>query len=275
MKNFKWLLPFLLMAISSVAQEGPPSAIQGSILDTVALPGQFWSVNGTLEPVEKGNVFTESRFEQGATVFATAGHSVTLVPYVALGFVADTKGYTYNNEIDPSVGIRLNKYFRSGVVSIGTAYADEDRYFGATASGRTDYAQYWFGWQPVADVKSRFPGSSWGTIGNISPVEHGNYIFMDYVTQAYILHRFGARKTEALMPYSEITLSKDTKGFDWENKAVEGGGIKYSIPKGEFYTEFGAGYLHENRFDSGLSASGLKVFMNFSYAWNLFGRKAR
>jgi len=40
------------------------------------------------------------------------------------------------------------------------------------------------------------------------------------------------------------------------------------------YTEFGAGYTYENRFNSGLTASGVKVFVNFSYAWNLFGRKA-
>ncbi len=279
MKSLKWILALVVLATVSlaVAQEGPPHPLQGSELDTVALPGQFWSTNGTLEPVEKGNVLTENYFEQGATVFSTAGHSVTLTPYVAVGFAFDTKGFSYNNKVDPSVGIKVNKYFRSGIVSAGTAFADEHRFgsMAASASGISYYGQYWFGWNPIAEQKNRFPGSSWGSAGNISPVEHGNYIFLDYITQGYVAKRFGVSKEQALMPFAEFTVSKDTKGFDWENKTIEGAGIKYGIPKGEMYTEFGAGYTRENRFDSGLTSNGVKVFVNFSYAWNLFGRKAR
>lgn len=276
MRYAKWLLALLFVATVAVAQEGPPHPIQGSDLDTVALPGQFWSTNGNLEPVEKGNVLTENYFEQGATVFATAGHSVTVTPYVAVGFAFDTKGFSYNNKIDPSIGIKLNKIFRSGIISAGTAFADEHRFDnGGSASGIVYFGQYWFGWHPIADQKSKFPGSSWGSFGNISPVEHGNYIFLDYISQGYVAKRFGQTHEQALMPFAEFTVSKDTKGFDWENKAIAGGGVKFGIPKGEMYTEIGAGYVHENRFNSGLNSSGVKVFLNFSYAWNLFGRKAR
>ena len=246
------------------------------MLDTVAFPGQAWSVTGNIDPIEKNNVLTENYFEQGMTLFSTMNHSVTMTTYAGFGMTFDTKGYSYNNQLNPSVGLRLNKYFRHGIVSGGTAFSEDHRFDnGGSASGIVYYCQYWFGWQPIADTKARFPGSSWGTFGNIAPVEHGNYIFMDYVTQAFVAKRFGARKTDAILPYSEITYSRDTKGFDWENKAIYGGGLKVGIPKGELYTEFGAGYLHENRLDSGLQASGFKMFLNFSYAWNLFGRKAR
>lgn len=277
MRNAKLILALLLLtATVAVAQEGPPHPIQGSELDTVALPGQFWSTNGNLEPVEHNNGLTENYFEQGATVFSTAGHSVTLTPYVGVGFAFDTVGYSYNNKIDPSIGIKLNKYFRYGVASAGTAYLDEHRFYnGGSASGMSYYGQYWIGWNPISEQSSRFPGSSWGSAGNVAPVEHGNYIFLDYITQGYVAKRFGASKEQALMPYAEFTVSKDTKGFDWENKTIEGAGLKYGVPKGEMYTEFGVGYTHENRFDSGLTSSGVKVFLNFSYAWNLFGRKAR
>ena len=76
------------------------------------------------------------------------------------------------------------------------------------------------------------------------------------------------------MPYAEATVFRDSKGFDWDNKATFGGGVKAIIPRGEIYTEMGAAYLRERRFDSGQSAGGLSVFTNFSFNWNLLGRKA-
>jgi hypothetical protein len=63
--------------------------------------------------------------------------------------------------------------------------------------------------------------------------------------------------------------------FDWENKSLFGGGVKVAVSKGALYTEFGAGIVQENHFVSGLSGTGLKVFMNTSYAWHLFGRQER
>ena len=66
----------------------------------------------------------------------------------------------------------------------------------------------------------------------------------------------------------------DSKGFDWDNKATGGGGVKAILPRGDIYTEIGAAYLHETRFQSGQSAAGFSVFTNFSFNWNLLGRKA-
>ena len=258
----------------AVGQEGPPHPVQGSVLDSVALPGQFWSANGTFDPVEHGDVITESYFEQGATVWSTASHSYTITPYVGFGFSYDSSGYSYNDKVLPIIGVKLNKYFQTGVISAGTSLADEHRFHGGSASARSDFVQYWFGWAPLSELKSRFPGSSWGNFGNISPVEHGNYILTDYVTQGFVARRFGASKTRALMPFVDFTVSKDTKGDDWENKVIGSAGVKYGVPSGEAYTEFGIAATHESRFDSGMTANGLKVFVDFSYAWNLFGRRA-
>ena len=107
-------------------------------------------------------------------------------------------------------------------------------------------------------------------VGNLSPVEKGNILGLGYVTQGVVAKRF-SRAT--LVPYVEATVFHDSKGFDWENKATVGGGVKAIIPRGDIYTEIGAAYLHENRFQSGLSAGGLSVFTNFSFNWNLLGRK--
>lgn len=186
--------------------------------------------------------------------------------------VSDTKGYSWNNKIQPSGGIKVNKLFRYGIVSIGTAYAYEDRFTDSKApkaSGRTDYILDWFGWQSVSSKTSRFPGSTWAILGHFSPVEHGNLIAQGYVTQGFVLHRFNCL---AVVPYGEFTIGHDSHGFDWENRAISGSGVKLAIPRGQLYTDLGAGVVHENRFNTGRSANGLKVFMNVSYTWHLFGR---
>jgi len=270
--KFKCPLSFLaavVLAGSSAAQQGAAPALQGTILDGTGLPGQAWTSLGNLSPIEHNNGYSQSYMEQSAAVFATTSGSVTLTPYVSLGLVLDTKGYPWNNKVEPRFGIKANKLFHSGVVSLGTAYAYEDRFNSVVNSGLVFYAQDWFGWQPVSNKTSRFPGSSWAAIGNISPVEHGNIIGQVYVSQGVVAKRF-SRAT--LVPYAELTLSRDNKHFDWDNKVNSGAGLKAVFPHGGLYTEIGVGYLHENRFDSGRSAGGLALFMNASFGWNLLNR---
>jgi hypothetical protein len=270
-KSLFMLFAVLVLKTLSVAQDGAASALQGSLVDAVGLPGQGWTSVGNLSPIERNNFYVQSYAEQSAAVFATYSGSITVTPFVGLGLVLDTKGYDWNNKIQPKVGVKANKYFRKGVVSIGSAYSYEDRFNGFRSSGLTIFAQDWFGWQPVAEKSSRFPGSSWMEVGNLSPVETGNIIGLGYVTQGVVAKRF-SRAT--LVPYVEATIFRDSKGFDWENKATCGSGVKAVFPHGGVYTEVGAAYLHENRFQSGQSAGGLSVFTNFSFNWNLLGRKA-
>ena len=107
-------------------------------------------------------------------------------------------------------------------------------------------------------------------MGKISPVERGDILGQAYFSQGIIAKRF---PRAALVPYGETTFSRDSKGFDWNNKAIYGGGIKAIMPHGALYTELGTAYLHERRFDSGQSAGGLTIFMNMSFDWNLLSRK--
>jgi hypothetical protein len=264
------LFALLVLTTFSTAQGGAVSALQGSLVDAVGLPGQGWTSIGNVSPIEHNNFYLQSYIEQGAAVFSTYSGSITVTPFVGLGLVLDTKGYEWNNKIQPRVGVKVNKFFSKGVVSVGSAYSYEDRFKGINSSGFTLYAQDWFGWQPVAQKSSRFPGSSWMEVGTLSPIEKGNIIGLAYVTQGIVAKRF-SRAT--LVPYLEATVFHDSKGFDWENKATVGGGVKAIFPRGDIYTEIGAAYLHENRFQSGESAGGISVFTNFSFNWNLLGRK--
>jgi hypothetical protein len=268
----KFILMFLIAVVlpgSSPAQQGAAPALQGTVLDGTGLPGQAWTSLGNLSPIEHNNGYSQSYMEQSAAMFATNSGSLTLTPYVSLGLVLDTKGYAWNNKVEPRFGIKVNRLFRSGVVSVGSAYAYEDRFNSIVSSGLILYAQDWFGWQPVTNKASRFPGSSWAAIGNISPVEHGNVIGQGYIAQGIVAKRF-ARAT--LVPYGEMTVSRDSKHFDWDNKVISGAGMKAIYPHSGLYTELGAAYLHENRFNSGRSAGGLTIFMNASLGWNLLNR---
>lgn len=265
------LITVLMLTAYSAAQESAAPALQESVMDTVGLPGQTWTSLGNLSPIEHNNGYVQSYIEQNAAVFAADRASITVTPYVAFGLVLDTKGYVWNNKVQPRLGVKLNKFFRHGVVSAGSAYAYEDRFDSTTSSGLTLYVQDWFGWQSIVDKASRFPGSSWAIVGNLSPIEHGNIIGEGHVWQGIVAKRFGRN---ALVPYAETTVSRSSQGFDWDNKALYGGGIKAILPRGEVYTEIGLAYLRENRFQSGLTADGLTVFTNFSFGWNLLGRKA-
>jgi hypothetical protein len=263
------LLVLLCIIPRAQGQQGPPHAEQGSILDAVGLPGQMWSANGTYSPVEKNNVISQWDFQQTAVVYSGWHNSLTVTPYVEFEGLIDSEGFTYDNQIQPNAGIKVNKLFRFGIISAGTAYSYEDRFSDSIASGRTDFISDWFGWQAIANPKNRFPGSSWASIGHTSPVEHGDLIEQGYATQGYVIHRFSRG---AIIPYGEITLGHDSQGYDWENRYIGGGGLKVGVLVGQIYTELGAGWMHESRFNSGLSADGLKVFLNTSYSWHLFGR---
>src|SRR5580704_4875478 len=229
----------LVLTAFSVAQDGAKSALEGSMVDAVGLPGQGWTSLGNLSPIEHNNFYTQSYFEQSAAVFSTYSGSITVTPFVGVGLVLDTKGYDWNNKILPRAGLKANKYFRRGVVSIGSAYSYEDRFKTFTSSGLTVFVQDWFGWQPVAEKSSRFPGSTWMEIGNLSPVEKGNILALGYISQGVVAKRL-SRAT--IVPYLEATIYRDSKGFDWDNKASAGAGVKAIIPRDEIYTEVGVAY---------------------------------
>ncbi len=271
MKALFAILVVLAITTLSAAQDGAKSALQGSLADAVGLPGQGWTSIGNLSPIEHNNFFTQSYFEQSAAVFSTYSGSITVTPFIGVGLVLDTKGYEWNNKVQPRLGVKVNKYFRKGVVSIGSAYSYEDRLKGFNSSGLTVFVQDWFGWQPVAEKSSRFPGSSWIEAGNLSPVEHGNILGLGYISQGVVAKRF---RTATLVPYVEATVFRDSRGFDWDNRATAGGGVKAVIPRDQIYTEVGVSYLHENRFQSGLAAGGFSVVTNFPFNWNLLGRTA-
>src|SRR5579862_10060047 len=125
--KFLVLTTLLLITASSSAQQAAAPAVQGTVVDGVGLPGQAWTSLGNLSPIEHNNVYSQSYFEQGATLWATNSGTITVTPYASLGLMFDTDGDPWNNSNQPTAGMKANKFFHNGVVSFGSAYAYQDR----------------------------------------------------------------------------------------------------------------------------------------------------
>jgi len=266
---------FLLGAVGANAQ-APIAAATGPIINPTSYPGQFWNDTGNVSPTEHNDVISASYFEQGVTIFRagdTPSTQFTITPYVSVGLTADTQGFDWNNRVVGSAGGRLNKYFSHGIVSVGGAYSYEDRWIGnEKKGGMTGEVTYWFGWQLLGNTSNRFPGSTWGAAGYLTPVEAHNFIYMQYFKQGVVAHRFNAHN--AIVPFGEITTSVDTKHYDWENKIMPGGGVEFVHLHGNTQTELGAEYLYEHRWESGLQGAQATIFLKFWFGWNpIRGRK--
>src|SRR5271156_6093682 len=217
-KLYLLLAIVLLAAVSANAQapvDAPVAAVNTPIVSPQSLPGQFWTDNGNISPVEKGDIISASYFEQGVTLHRWDFANFEVLG--AVGLTADTQGYSWNNRVVGTVGGRFNKIVGTkGIIELNATYTYEDRWLThQTKGGFTPSVTYWFGWNPVANQASRLPGSTWGAVGWLSPVEFHNTIYNQYIKQGVVAKRFGTHSS--VQPYTEITTSKDTSHFDWEN----------------------------------------------------------
>ena len=57
MKSLLTIFVVLALAALSAAQDGAKSALQGSMVDAVGLPGQGWTSIGNLSPIEHNNFY--------------------------------------------------------------------------------------------------------------------------------------------------------------------------------------------------------------------------
>ena len=237
-------------------------------------PGSAWVIVGPLTPIEPGNIDTNFHIEQGRVIFRQNKVNVEL--YVAAGLNFDTKGYAWNNNVALQGGVKANRTIEfkhvEGVMTVGAAEAYENRWKANSAAAPAIFVEDWFGWNPAEEKASRFPGESWAVVGkNIAPVERGNVIGVVYIEQGYKLPLYaheaqGRRMDWALIPFIEETYSADRLHYDWNNFSRTGAGLKVAMAAG---MEFGASYIDERRFQSGLHAAGFSVFIKFWKGWDV------
>jgi hypothetical protein len=188
-------------------------------------------------PLEKGNKLNYFHVDQGLVIGRIG--KIEVEPYVALNATKDTKGYQWNNRVEGEVGLKLVRPFRNGLVIFGGAYAGEWRAHVNGVRSQTKYAPIgyfsdWFGWkQPTANSsKGRkmfrsFPGTTWFTVGNISPYERNNVIGLGRLEQGVTLLRLGR---VSVIPQGTFQMGFDTDKNAWNNRYTYGGGVKIAIP---------------------------------------------
>ncbi len=130
----KYTIAAFVVLLSVVATQNA-SAQSG-----VHYPGSFWTTNGTVSPVEKGNVVSMNHVEQGV-----AKKGVEL--FVQSTLQTDSKGYDWNRRVIGGVGVRFTQSIGNGMVRIGASYLTERRFVHPqTINGLALTVDAWFGW---------------------------------------------------------------------------------------------------------------------------------
>jgi regulator of replication initiation timing len=248
----------------------PPPVAEKKISEGVILPGSAWVNAGNVSPTEKGNVITNAFVEQGVTLWKRG--RVSFVPYVSATAFKDTKGFDWNNRFIGQAGLKMALTFSKGIVQVGGSYGEEYRFkTGNRYKSPIGYANYWLGWdlptreRPSRRFLSAFPGSSWGMVGNISPAEKDNVIGMAYLQQGVTLVKpLGV----SVIPFGEYMHNMDSRGYDWNNRYIYGGGMKLAVPAKTGLIEFGSSWRNERRWQTNRTDQSVTGFVNIWFGWN-------
>lgn len=250
----------LVLGVCTLCAQGASGQTTEDAPPPITLPGIFWNVTGNMSPAEGSNVISASYAEQGIALWRT--DTLSFIPHVSLAPTFDSKGYDWNNRVLGTVGAKLVRRFDQGMISLSGGVAhDYHPQSGISATAPYLRADYWVGW----GLSEKFPGNSWGMIGTVSPVERGNIIASAYIQQGVVAGRVNGA---AVVPFVEATVTRDTSGYDWNNRNVYGAGVKLVNPNPSCGCEFGVMYQNEHRTQSGTSSDGISVFMKFWFGWN-------
>jgi hypothetical protein len=215
--------------------------------------GSTWS-SVQNSPAEDNNVLGTAYVEKSWLIYEEGGLKAS--PFVTGAITGDTKGYVWNNKAILRAGGKLN--YQAGPVGLTLRSGLVREHLLNTGDSYTKpflAAEYWVNW----GSGTRWPGSSWGVVGNTSPSEKGNVIAMANAKQSFFVQNVGSNGK--VTPFIDITVVRDTKGYVWNNKETYGLGVEYihSVDKGS--VNFGAKFQHEVR--QGQRDSGAVAFLTY------------
>lgn len=115
------------------------------------------------------------------------------------------------------------------------------------------------------------PGSAWGNITgpHVGGEEDGNWVFTGNITQAATIAEVNQWK---LQPYMAVSFSKDTKGYEWNNKVTPAVGLAITKNIGPGVMTAGIQAVHESHFgkiyrSDDRSTTGLQVAVSYWVGW--------
>ena len=114
-----------------------------------------------------------------------------------------------------------------------------------------------------------YPGYTWGDISYPSNVaaEKENLLFDGKIEQGIDWMALDSKKEYILNTFVDFRYTY-TKKYPWNNQIGIGMKVRRIFPKAGI-ADIGVKLVHENRWKEDLSASGVQVFFNWYFDWDL------
>jgi hypothetical protein len=258
----------LLSIAQTAASQAPVSTYQPpyTAVEPINKPGSAWGYVGNTSPIDRGDIFSNNHFEQG---FGFLQRKNLLVEgFGSLDANFDSQGQIWANSYIGQFGVKANFLIRHGVVTVTASRAYENQWLNGIKAWQNEISvNTWIGWQEYTSRK--FPGEAWAIVGDTSPAEKGNMLFMMFAQQGYVAHRFSAKTV--FVPIIEETIGTDSQRFDWNNFTRTGFGAMLRLPHS---FEVSGLYNYEIRPITGQRAGGFSVNVKVWLGWEL-GAKVR
>ena len=249
---------------AAVGQTDPPPYTAVTPIDK---PGSAWGYVGNTSPIDKGDIFSNNHFEQGFG-FYQRKEKMLVEGFGSMDMNFDSQGQVWANNYIGQFGVKANFLIRHGVVTVSVSRAYENQWLNGIKAWQNEISvNTWLGGQEYTSHK--FPGSAWAVVGDTSPAEKGNMLFMMSAQQGYVAHRFSAKTI--FMPVVQETIGTDSQRFDWNNFTRTGAGASLLLPHS---FEVSGLYNYEIRPITGQRAGGFAVNVKVWLGWEL-GSKMR
>lgn len=259
MRNAVVLIALLASATPLFAQELPPS---------LAFPGSFWLSTGNVGPAERGNIVSQSNFEQGVTVWQRRDWFA--IPFVSAGMTADSAGYEWNDRHPAQIGMKLVWRVPGGAVQGGAGVMFEREPVSGDDRHLSAFVSYWSGWaaEALAQRGSRFrgfPGHLSATSGLMTGRDPQNWMTRIDGQQGVAILR---NRAIAVVPYGDGVLTFDSKRRIWENRVSLDAGVKLVRPFVGGVVEAGVAERRQYTLITGEVSTAPVFYVNVWVGWN-------
>lgn len=116
------------------------------------------------------------------------------------------------------------------------------------------------------------PGSTWAYIVGPSSSqgdERNNVLLQGKIEQGIVWFKFGEDGKWKLNTFAALSYSLDSKGINYNNKAIPAVGVKISRDFENGVLDLGVQAVQENRWKDNVNSTGVQAFASFWFGWNL------
>ncbi len=261
MRNLIPAVVLLAAPAIAVAQETPATPA------SIAFPGSVNMTLGNVTPTEPGNIVSLTMLEQGVTVWRHRSTFVSGIAKVSIGH--DTDHYAWNNRRPVTLGFRVSQVMSNSVLQLNVGESIVNDAATATVIKPVAYASYWAGWRHSLSG-GRFspralPGTFWITSGVVTGLEPDNWVTSASFEQGAMVYERGRT---AIIPFTRLTASGDTRGFTWNNRTSVDAGLKLRRTIMGGVVDAGVAARRQSERITGTSRTAGVAFVELWYGWN-------